>query len=510
MAKYIVGVDAGTSKVKSIVFDAAGEELCVSSRKVELLTPAPGLVEQDMKAVWQSVKETIRDVLEHSHICPDDVAAIAITAQADGLWLVGPDGEPVQNAISWTDGRAMDICLRWYMDGTDRKIYDSVGSTFYPGSYICLIRWLLDHQPEVLEKAEWFGTCKDWIKFCMTGEMSGDDSFAVLADISARKNNPDMVGVYGFEPVLHKIPEMREAQKNHAPLTAQAAAELGLPAGIPVFGGPIDVVSCPIGAGVVNEGDSCVILGTTTMVDFAQDTPDSEPPVVGFTLMSSFPQKWVRAFGVMAGTPNIEWAIGSIGRKYMDAAQAKGTNVYDEIEACISQIPLGSGGVMYHPFITQAGERAPFVKPTAKAQFFGISMEHTTDHLMRAVYEGIGFSVMDCIHTAKTKPTSLRLIGGGSKSPFICQMLADMSGLEVLIPEGHEFGAKGSAIVAAVSLGLFPNVQDAVDQCVRITKKFTPNPENTAKYQKLYELYVAVYKSVWDVWDLRAGTLQGL
>ena len=509
MAKYIIGIDAGTSMIKSVLFDEKGNELGIASKPVEMLMPAPGHMEQDMNAVWDSVVSVVKETLDKTGADKSEVEAIAITAQADGLWLVDYEGNPVTNAMSWTDGRALDICIRWYMDGTDQKIYSTVGSTFYPGSYICLIKWLQENNPQLLEKAQWFATCKDWVKFKFTGDMSGDDSFAVTANIAKREIDDAMLDVYGFRDVASKIPPMKVAQENHAPLKKEVADSLGLKAGIPVFGGPIDVVACAIGAGVHNEGDACAIVGTTTMVDFAQDTSESDPQGIGFTLMGSFPGKWVRAFGIMAGTPNLEWAIANIGHKYIYEAEKKGTSVYDEIEEHIKDLPPGAGGVMYHPYITFAGERAPFVKPSAKAQFFGISQEHTTDNLMCAVYEGVGFSIVDCIEHCLVKPDHLRVIGGGAKSRFWCQMFADMTGLDVIVPQGEEFGAKGASIVASVALGLFPSAEDAIEKTVHTKEVFTPNPEKTAVYQKLYGLYKSIYGHLWDDWDLRAGILQG-
>ena len=165
---------------------------------------------------------------------------------------------------------------------------------------------------------------------------------------------------------------------------------------------------------------------------------------------------------------------------------------------------------MFHPYLSPAGERSPFTKPSAKAQFIGISMEHTTDHLMRAVYEGIAFSVKNCIDVGKVTPATLHLIGGGSKSPFICQLLADVTGVDVLVLEGEEFGAKGTAIAASVALGLYSSPEHARDRCVHAKKRYTPNPENVEKYNKLYELYAAIYKGMWDVWDLRASIYRDL
>ncbi len=505
---YIIGIDAGTSMVKSIVFGKGGEELAVSSRKVELIIPSQGRVEQNMDEVWDSVAETIREVLTMTAIDPNDVAAVAVTAEGDGLWMIGYDGNPAGNAINWMDSRGSDLCVRWYTDGTATKIYGVNGFPMYPGNYLCLVRWVIENDPELLENTAWLADCKDWLKFKMTGKVSRDESMALLHDIATTEFEPAMIEICGFESVKDKFPETLGCLENHAPLTEDMAVKLGLPAGIPVFGGPFDVIACAVGAGVLGEGDASVTIGTTTMVALGQNSPyvDSISP----TLNNGFPNSWLRVQGVMTGTPNIEWAIKNLGMKYEESAKLNNCSIYEEIERHISTVNPGCDGVMYHPYLSPSGERSPFVKPSAKAQFFGISTEHTTDHLFRAVYEGIGFSVMNCIDLSQATLKSLRLIGGGSKSPFLCQLMADMTGLEILVVDGEQVGARGSSIVASVALNLYPSAEEARNQCIEIKGRYTPNPELVEKYQKLYKLYVAVYKSLWDTWDLRAEILQGL
>ncbi len=509
MEKYIIGIDAGTSKIKSVLFDKHGAELFVSSEKVELITPRPGWVEQDMNGVWQSVMRTVKDLMERAMLPAEAVLAVAITGQADGVWLVDDKGEPVCNAINWTDSRALDKCIQWMSDGTDRKIFEIIGSTFYPGSQIVLTSWLLENEPELLHRARWNCTCKDWIKFKFTGTMSCDESFNIFGNTRERRWDDRLMDIYGFAEVQDQFPPVRTILENHDPLLPEIAQQLGLNAGIPVFGGPFDFVANAIGTGTLNDGDACAVIGTTTNLSFAQNQCSYAPENVGYTLCSAGSDKWIRAFGVMAGTPNLEWTIGNLGMKYILAAQQKGIDVFDEVESCVEQIPLGSGGLIYHPYMLPGGERSPFVKPTARAQFFGLGVEHTVDHMMRAVYEGIAYSVQDCFRCREKAPTTLRVAGGGSKSKFGCQMLADVTGVDVVTVQGHEFGARGTAMVAAYALGLYDSMEQAVEQCVHERHRYVPDPEKTRKYAEYFRLYQDIYRQVWDLWDARAALMQG-
>lgn len=505
---YIIGIDAGTSQVKSVIFGKGGNELATSSKPVCLISPRAGVVDQDMNEVWENVIETTKDVIAKVSVNPEEIMAIAITAQGDGLWMIKEDGTPEGYALSWTDGRAADVYTRWCSDGTGEKIYDITGFSLYTGTILCLLRWLLENQPERVDNAAWLVDCKDWIKFKMTGEISKDKSFALLHNIKTREFAPEMIELCGFQSVVDKFPETRECADNHAPLSKEIASELGLPEGIPVFGGPFDVVASATGAGVMGEGDAAIILGTTTMMTFGQDVPNTTPKMVGHSLMHCFPEKWLRIHGTMCGTPNIEWAIKTFGQKYVDNAKENNTSVYYEIEKCISEINPGCDGVMYHPYLSPAGERVPFTKLTARAQFTGLTVEHTEDHLMRAVYEGIAFSVKNCMEVGEVHPKIFRVTGGGSKSAFLCQLLADVTGVEIAALDGNEFGAKGAAIAAGVALDVYPSAEYARQHCVHEKDHYYPDLQKVAKYDKLYEVYVATYKAMWDVWDLRAKIYQ--
>ena len=506
--KYIIGIDAGTSKIKSVLIDKFGHELFTAEEDVRLITPAHGLVEQDMNEAWESTFRTVKTVLEKSGVAGEDVAAIAITGQADGIWLVGHDGEPVCNSYNWTDNRALSKCVEWIMTGVDQKLYEAISNTFYPGSQSCLTSWMIENEPEKLEATKWICICKDWLKFKLTGVMSSDDSY-MMGHPKTRELSPSTYTLLGQDSVKDKFAQMRLMKDNHDPLLPEQAEKLGLKAGIPVFGGPFDFVACAIGTGTIHDGDACAIIGTTTNVTFAMTEFDNEPFNVGYTLCSAGPKMWIRAFGVMAGTPNLEWTIGHIGLKYILAAQQNGTDVYTEVEKAVREIPAGSGGIIYHPYALPGGERSPFVKPTAKAQFFGLGVEHTTDHMMRAVYEGVGYSLLDCLKCRPTLPKAITLMGGGSKSEFWCQLIADITGVDVVVAEGQEFGARGTAMAAGYAIGMFESIEEAVQLCVREKKRYVPDAANHALYEKYFELYRKIYHQMWDLWDLRAGLMQG-
>jgi len=202
----------------------------------------------------------------------------------------------------------------------------------------------------------------------------------------------------------------------------------------------------------------------------------------------------------MAGTPNLDWFI----REFCQVEEKeKQDNLYQFLEEKIREVPLGSEGVLYHPYISPGGERAPFVKPSAKAQFFGVSLRCSRWHLLRSVYEGVALSMLDCFNHIPIKISEIRVSGGGVKSRLWCQMFANVTGKDIRIPQESELGALGAAIGAAVGAGIYKKIEDAVEKMVRFKSVYKPSHQSHQKYQGLYQLYRRIYQHLGDDWDLR-------
>ena len=170
----------------------------------------------------------------------------------------------------------------------------------------------------------------------------------------------------------------------------------------------------------------------------------------------------------------------------------------------VNSVSIGSQGVIFHPYLFPGGERGPFVKPTARASFTGLNLNHTTTHLLRSVYEGVALATLDCYRHMPIEPATVYLSGGGAKSPTWCQIMADCLGKPVSVPEGSQFGSKGAALNIAVAVGIYKNAQDAVANAVRMDRFYEPQATNTKLYHQLYDVYTRTTESQMDLWDLRA------
>lgn len=506
--EFVLGIDAGTSVVKSVVFDLEGKEIALSRRRVSIETPKPGWAEQDMEKVWQMVKETIAESIARANISPSSIAAIGVAGQGDGCRLLDKDFKPVRPSVLWLDGRAGEIVTRWEKEGLNEESFKISGSAVFSGAAAAVIKWLELNEPESLRKARYFLYAKDWIKFKLTGRICTDPSDASRAPIDLEKisYSDKLFNLFGISRYRSIFPEIVYSGKIIGETTRKVAEECGLRGGIPVTSGMIDVVATPLGLGVLQDGQAYSIIGTTCFNAVLSSGIIFEPLGIGMNLAYAFPGKFIRAMPSMAGTPNLDWFVDN----FCTQEKEKGEDfLYKIIEDKIKNIPTGSEGIIYHPYINPGGERAPFVKPSAKAQFFGIGLRHTRWHLLRAVYEGVALSMLDCFKHIPVEISEVRLSGGGAKSSFWSQIFSDAIGKTVKVPATSELGALGAAVMAGVAAGLYPGIREATDRLVKFSHIYEPDINNHKKYLEIYNVYKKIYESLWDSWDERYNLVRG-
>ncbi|MCB0044543.1 MAG: carbohydrate kinase [Caldilineaceae bacterium] len=503
MSALLLGIDIGTSVIKSILFDAAGREIAGAARENVLLHPTPGMVEQNMTAVWQAAAETAAEAVVSVQGAADEIVAIGVTGQGDGTWLVDAEGRPVGNAVTWLDGRVGDLVEAAHTGGLSEQVFARTGTALNTSNQALQLRWLAEHEPDRLARAHAALRAKDWIFLCLTGQFATDESDAshTYFSVGTRALDPGLPGLLGIGQWTRLLPPIRAATENQAPLLADAALRLGLRPGTPVVAGPFDVAAADLGSGVFQPGDACTILGTAAIHQMVMDRPADEPKNTGYTMCHAPADRLVRLLPSMTGALNLEWFLRQF---YALEAARPGVNIYALAEEEAATVPPGCDGVLYHPYINPAGERSPFVRPDARAQFSGMTVEHSRAALLRSVYEGVLFSAMDCYEYLNQPIRALTLAGGGARSDLWCQMFADGLDCPVTVVAGNEQGALGAAINAGVAVGLYASYADAIDACVRSNRTYAPNPQVGAVYRSLLPLYRQTYKALFPVWQARA------
>lgn len=486
-------LDAGTSLLKAVVYDDAGVVLASAHRATTVQRPQPGFAEQDMSLIWAGAADVLREAAAATDTAID---VVALTAQGDGCWLVDGLGEPVGPAILWNDARAAATVSAWMADGTVERVFARSGATTFAGLPSAILPWLAQHAPETVARATAALTCGSFLYLKLTGDVTLDvsDASAPWLDARTQEYAPETLERLGLDWAHPLLPPLRRVGDAPGRLTAEAARALGLTAGTPVVLAPYDIAATAIGAGAIAPGDACSILGTTLCTEVVVDRVATDGAPSGFTIALGLDDLRLRAHPTLAGTEVLQWAAELLG--------LKGAAAVPDLAA---HAPAGANGLVVLPYLSPAGERAPFLAPEARGTLMGLTVEHTREDVARAVLEALSHVVRECLESAAVAPTQLRLCGGGAASDVWCQLIADVTGLPTTRPADAEVGAKGACVVAAVATGAAADLADAVGRLIPAGTAFTPREATREMYDNRHRTFLAVREAAQAGWRAMAS-----
>ncbi|MFE4176981.1 FGGY family carbohydrate kinase [Streptomyces sp. NPDC056909] len=474
-----VGLDMGTSVAKAAAFDEDGTALRVESTPISL-GGRGDRVEQSVEEVVRAASRVLGAVTEGR--AP---ALVALTGQGDGLWLVDAGGRPVRPALSWMDGRAGDLVAGWMADGTAERLYRRTGNVLFPGSPGPLMAWLDRNEPESLDAATTAACCKDVLHLRLTGERGTDlsDASVPFLDPRTRTYSPEVLAALGLGHRADLLPPIA-ADLPYGEATGHTP---GLAQGTPVSSGPYDLPACAIGAGVTEPGDGLLIVGTTLACEVVVERVALDEDPVGFHLATTRPDRHLRALPAMTGTVALDWVLGLTGTSH------------EQVSGLLDTTPRGAHGVAALPYLSPSGERAPFVDPTARAEFTGLDLRASRADLVRGMCEAIAFAARHCLEAAGLTG-ELAVCGGGARSLAWLRVFADVLGRPLRVARGPEPGARG-AVLAAVAAqgaefgpGLDTAAWTAPDTVV------DPDPAGVEFYEQAYADYLFRVESARERW----------
>ena len=454
-----LGVDAGSSVLKAAIFDVQGRAVALASRRTPLNRPRPGWVEADPQTCLDALDTVIADVVG---ACgePGKIRAIGISGAMVGAWLVDAGGRALRPGINWEDSRSQALLDDMSAERPTlmSDIFAISGSVLQQGCTLPVLSWLRQNQPDLLRRTAHVLTYKDFLRHHLTGTFAGDRSEAAVmpGDARTQARSARLMNLFGVSDLEGLLPEACDSEQVAGHLTAEAAARTGLAPDLPVVAGAGDVIANVIGAGGLKAGAATAILGTTCMVGICHDRPVFTPPDLG--LLFSLPERhWYRCMVNVAGTLNLDWTLRLVAADL----QAE-PDLFAKVNAMVCAVPPGANGITYLPYLSESGIIAPVADPTARAQFSGLHGGHSRADMLRAVYEGVAFAFADLVDLLEIGAnTPITLTGGGSRSQVWVQMIADITGRSIIVPEGKEFGAKGAALLAATAVGHFESVAAA-------------------------------------------------
>ena len=492
---FIIGIDIGTSGTKTVLFDEAGAVIASKTIEYPLYQPKNGYAEQDPEDWANAAVNTIKAVMAESGVKKEDVKGIGLSGQMHGLVMLDKDNNVIRKSIIWCDQRTADEVAEMNAKLGEKKLIEITANPALTGWTAAKILWVKNKEPENYEKCRHILLPKDYIRFILTGEYAtevSDASGMQLLDVPNRCWSDEVISALGLDKsMLGKVYESCEVTGR---LTKKMAELTGLCEGTIVVGGAGDNAAAAVGTGVVEDGKAFTTIGTSGVV-FAHTSKISiDPKGRVHTCCAAVPNSW-HVMGVTQGAGlSLKWFRDNFCSAEEETAKYMGVDEYYLMDKEAATVSIGANRLLYLPYLM--GERTPHLDPNARGVFFGLSAMHTKKEMLRAVMEGVSYSLRDCVEVFKQMSISvsdMMACGGGGTSPLWRQMLADLYACPVKTAASKEGPALGVALLASVGAGIYSSVPEACKAVVKTDKVQEPVAENVPQYEKYYRLYTEIY-----------------
>ncbi|MBP1861422.1 FGGY-family carbohydrate kinase [Rhizobium herbae] len=494
MKQYLLGLDAGNTVIKAVIFDRAGNEIAAASQEGHSRMPCPGHVERGLDELWANARQVIRACIEKAKIQPEEIAAIGCAGHGNGLYALDRDGAPLLG-IQSIDTRAAGLVDEWRESGIGDRTYPIARQRPWPSQTPTLLAWLKRYRPEQFNRIGTVFFSKDFIVNRLTGERVSevsDMSGAGLLDLAKRRYDKALMEAYGLGDCLDLLPPLIESADIAGTVTEEVARQTGLAAGTPVVGGLFDVVASALGSGVTRTGSASIIAGTWSINQVIIDGPDLDGPVF---MSSTFDRSRYMAMENSAtSAANLEWLV----REFFEGEHTEGVSPFDAACALAGAVEPATDDPLYHPYLYGAQQDGH-----ARAGFYGIAGWHTKGHLVRALLEGVVFGHRAHIETIRKAGAVFNeavLSGGGSRSLIWPQIFADVLGVSVTVARSRETGALGAAIAAGTGVGIFADFDAGAAAMVQTERHYRPNVSLEAHYARRYALYNDITDAMAPLW----------
>ena len=495
---YLLGIDIGTSGTKTVLFNEKGATIASDMQEYPLYQPKNGWAEQSPEDWWRASYTSIRNVLGKSGIKPQDIKGVGLSGQMHGLVLLDAENKVLRRSIIWCDQRSALECQQITSLIGAKRLIEITANPALTAFTASKIKWVMNNEPEIYAKARKILLPKDYIRFCLTGEYAtevSDASGMQLLDVPKRQWSDEVLSKLGISKSM--LGRVYESQDVTGVISKQAAELTGLAEGTIVVGGGGDQAAGAVGNGIVKPGVISSTIGTSGVVFAYTDKVSIDPLGRVHTFCHAVPNTW-HIMGVTQGAGlSLQWFRNNFCHEEISAAGMIGVDSYYLIDKAAEKVSIGAGGLLYLPYLM--GERTPHLDPDCRGVFFGISAKHNKRDFLRAVMEGVAYSLKNCLDIIQGMGISIdevRASGGGGKSLFWRQIQADLFGTPICTVNSSEGPALGVALLAGVGAGVYNSVPEACDQTVSVVTRQNFSPENHQTYSGFYNLYNSIYQSL--------------
>lgn len=505
---YLIGIDIGTSGTKTAIYTEDGRRVASHTSEYPLYQPQNGWAEQEPQDWWNAVLDGLRTVMASSGIAPDDIGGIGLSGQMHGLVMLDENGAVLRKSIIWCDQRTADECteIEALVGGRERLI-EITANPALTGFTASKILWVKKHEPAIYEKCRHILLPKDYIRYMLTGEFAtevSDASGMQLLDIPNRCWSREVCDALGIDMSL--LAKMYESPEVTGIVRRDVADAVGIGHNVPVVGGAGDNAAAAVGTGTVEAGRAFVTIGTSGVVFAHSDEVKIDPKGRVHTFCCAVPGRWHVMGVTQAAGLSLKWFVENFCAPEIERAEQLGVDRYQVTDDEAAASVIGANRLLYLPYLM--GERTPHLSSVCRGTFMGLSAMHTRRDMLRAVMEGITYSLADCLSVfdeMNIHPTVLTACGGGGKSPFWRQMMADVFDRRICLPNTNEGASLGAAILAGVGSGVYSTVPEACEAVISYKCHSEPINENTVQYMKYYSLYDSLYASLKDGFERLAS-----
>jgi len=506
---YYLGIDIGTTGVKSIIIDEKGICSAKNTENYELMTPEPGWAEQNPEDWWKAVKVSVGKLLHESGIKGTEIKGIGLSGQMHGSVFLDENHSVIRPAILWCDQRTFEECDEITSKIGRENLIQHTCNPAKAGFTAPKILWLRNKEPEYYEKVRKILLPKDYVRFRLTGEFAAevtDASGTLLFDVKKRKWSDYMLS--GLEINRDFLPDCYESVEITGKVSENASTETCLRAGTPVVGGAGDNAAGGIGNGVVEEGIISSILGTSGVLFAFAAKPELDPEGRLHTFCHAVPGKWHMTGVMLSAGGSFRWLRDALCKSEVAEADLQQIDPYDVMAEKAGDAEPGSEGLIFLPYLT--GERTPYSDPYARGVFFGLNLRHKKAHFIRAVMEGVAYGMRDLLEIMRENNIAIKKIiasGGGGKSALWRQIQADIFSYPMITINNDEGSAFGVALLAAVGTGAYGTIEEACREAIQMTSETVPDRENIEMYDRYY---TTVYHSLYTALKEKFNDLAGI
>jgi xylulokinase len=501
----LLGIDVGTGGTRAVAIDETGSVVAAETAEhAPFSSPQIGWAEQDPRDWWRATIEAVRKVLARPNVNAGEIACIGFSGQMHGAVLLDESGEVLRPALIWCDQRTDAQCRSITEKVGAARLIELTSNPALTGFTLPKLLWVQEHEPDVWARVRSVLLPKDYIRLRLTGERAtdvADASGTLLFDVAQRRWSTPMLAAAEMDQ--NYLPTVFESPEITGVVSAEGSIATGLREGTPVVAGAGDQAAGAVGMGIVRPGAVSATIGTSGVVFAATDHPALDKRGRVHTFCHAVPGRWHVMGVTQAAGLSLRWFRDRFGvaPRPNSSATPVGTDQesdpYDLLCAEAAEAPPGSDGVLWAPYLM--GERTPHLDPHARAALVGLTASHTRAHIVRAILEGVAFSLRDTltIFAEMNVPVdTIRLGGGGARAPLWRQVQADVYGRPVEILSAEEGAAYGAALLAGVGGGVWSSIDEACKETIRIAARVEPQSEASATMNARYAMFRKLYPAL--------------